>query len=51
MELRPTPHTTVKRVGVHIVLTLADGRQQFLKPHDAKAIGEALLTVSADGQQ
>ena len=51
MDLRPTPHTTVKRFGVHVVLTLADGRQQFLKPHDAKAIGEALIAVSADGQK
>jgi hypothetical protein len=46
MELRPTTHTLVKRVGRHVMLTLRDGRQTFLTPEEAKAIGEALIAVA-----
>ena len=48
MELRPTPYTRVARVGIHVVLTLRDGRQQFLTVQDAKAIGEALTAVACE---
>jgi len=42
---------SVKRIGVHVVLTTADGRQHFLKAHDAKAMGDALVTVASETPQ
>ena len=42
---------SVKRIGVHVVLTTADGRQHFLKAHEAKAMGEALVAVSSETPQ
>lgn len=46
-ELRPTPGSIVKRIGVHVVLTI-QGRQVFFQRHEAKAIGLALVDVAED---
>lgn len=46
-ERRPMRGVIVKRVGTHVVLML-QGRQHFLDPHDAKALGEALAAESEE---
>lgn len=46
-EMMPVAGVLVKRIGVHVVLTM-QGRQLFLSAHDAKAIGAALVDVAED---
>jgi REP element-mobilizing transposase RayT len=49
-EVMPVAGVLVKRIGVHVVLTM-QGRQMFLSAHDAKAIGAALVDVADEAKK